>query len=158
MATTQKVFDAKSPGFIQSILVALFTITGLAGIEYPQPPADIADDIVTTFTSTGIYGILGILAVSIVAPIYNFIRKKQPLTWTNVWSSTVTWVALGGVLVSALMFVNLQIPADAPANIVSSVQAKNWSLLGSYLVLNIVIPVVRWIRELRNKKQATAGA
>ena len=147
MATQNSAFDPKSTGFIASILTAIFTITGLAGIEYPQAPNVISDDLINTFSTTGIYGILGILAVSVIAPIYNFLRKKIPLTWGNVFSSTVTWVSLGGIVVSGLLFVKLEIPQTAPAEITAAVYAKNWTLLGSLLVGSVLIPFIRWLKS-----------
>lgn len=151
MAQTKKVFDAGSPGFIASIITAILTITGLAGIEYPQLPADIADQLVSTFNESGVYAVVGILIVNIVAPIWNFIRKKEKLNWKNVFGSVTTWLSLAGVAISGFLLFNLQIPTDAPGQIAGAITARNWSLLGSLLVVTLIIPVIRWIRDRKNQ-------
>lgn len=151
MAQTKKVFDAGSPGFIASIITAVLTITGIAGIEYPQLPADIADQLVSTFNESGVYAVVGILIVNIVAPIWNFIRKKEKLNWKNVLGSVTTWLSLAGVAISGFLLFNLEIPTDAPGQIAGAITARNWSLLGSLLVVTVIVPVIRWIRD---RKQA----
>lgn len=145
--TTKAVFDPGSPGFIAAIITTVLTVTGIAGIEYPQAPADIADQLVSTFQESGVYAVLGILVVNLIAPVWNFVRSKQKLNWKAVLGSTTTWVSLGGVVVSGLLLLNLQIPADSPATIAAAVTTRNWYALGGLLVINVLVPVIRWIKS-----------
>lgn len=145
--TQKKVFDAGSVGFIGSIIALILSITGMAGIQYPGGPGETAGNLVNAFSQTGIYGIIGLLITDIFTPIFNFIRSKEKLNWTNVFSSVTTWTSLAGVAISGFLLFNLEIPAETPDAIAGAISTRNWYLLGGLVALNIIVPVVRWIKS-----------
>ena len=149
------LFDSKSPGFITTVLSAIFAITASFGIEYGLPSDQLAGDIVFNFTNGGLFAIGALLLTNVVGPIVNFIKKKQAINWRNVLSSTTTIVSVGGIVVAAFVYIlHINIPLDAPQQIVDAVNAKSWTALVGYAITNIVIPIVRYFKA---KKALTAG-
>lgn len=148
LIAVQKAFDPKSPGFITTVLSAILAITASIGIDFGLPPDQLAGQIIDVFNSGGLYAVAGLLIVNVVGPIWNFIRKKQPVNWKTILSSTTTIVSLGGVVVAALVYLwGINIPADTPKDILAAIAAKNWALLASYAVANIIIPIVRYFKD-----------
>lgn len=152
---TKKTFDAASPGFWMTLITAVLSMAATGGVEFAIPVGEIANQLVTTFNSSGIYAVLGIIVVNIAGPIYNFMRKKIPFNWNNIWSSTTTWIAVGSIAVAALVMWGFQIPENTPSEIASAIVARNWALLGALGAGNLIVPVVRWIKERQKKASAT---
>lgn len=153
MNTNKTVFDPKSPGFWATVITAILSAMATGGIEFNVPAADLANQLVSTFNTSGIYAVFGILFVNVAGPVYNFVRKKIPFSWDAILGSTTTWVSLGSIAVSALvLFWGFEIPADTPADVAAAIAARNWGLLGSLAVVSILIPVIRGIKAIRDKK------
>lgn len=142
----KQIFDPRSVGFVQSILLAVFSITALLGIQYPTTPEQLTGDIINTVSTSGYYSLVGILLTSIIAPVYNFIKKGVKITWSAIFGSTVTWVSLGGIVVSGAALVGLHIDPGTPAAIVTAIIGRDWGTLISLLVTAVVIPVIRFIK------------
>lgn len=149
---TNKIFDAKSPGFWVTVLTAILSAAATGGIEFNVPVGDLANNLVSTFDTSGLYAVLGIVVVNIAGPVYNFMRKKIPFSWSAILGSTTTWVSLGSIAVSALvLFWGFEIPANTPADVAAAIAARNWGLLGSLAVVAILIPLIRGIKALKAK-------
>lgn len=154
-SNTNKSFDPKSAGFWATVITAILSAAASGGIEFNVPVGDLANNLVSTFNTSGVYAVLGIIVVNIAGPIYNFMRKKIPFNWANILGSTTTWVSLGSIAVSALvLFWGFEIPADTPADVAAAIMARNWGLLGSLAAVSILVPIIRWIK---NKRAAAAG-
>ena len=145
--TQKKIFDTTSPGFWTTILSAILSITSLMGIQYPLPPDQAAEIIVDTFTSGGIAGLIGILFVNVIGPIYNFIRKKQGVNWKVITSSVTFWVSLGNIFIAAFALATINIPPGTPAEIVAAITARDWALLAALVVGNIAVPIIRYLKQ-----------
>ena len=151
----KKAFDVTSPGFWATIITAILSAAASGGIEFNVPVGDLANNLVSTFNTSGIYAVLGIVVVNIAGPIYNFMRKKIPFNWSAIFGSTTTWVSLGSIAVSALvLFWGFEIPANTPEDVAAAIMARNWGLLGSLAAVSILIPIIRWIKS---RKAAAAG-
>lgn len=143
----KQVFDPRSVGFFQSILLAIFSITALFGIQYPATPDELTGEIITTVSTSGYYALVGILLTSIIAPVYNFIKKGIKVTWANIFGSTVTWVSIGGIAIAGAALVGLQIDPDTPLAIVTAITGRDWGTLVSLLFTSVLLPVIRWIKQ-----------
>lgn len=153
---TKKTFDAGSPGFWMTLITAGLSAAATGGIEFAIPVGEIANQLVTTFNSSGIYAVLGIVVVNIAGPVYNFMRKKIPFNWRAIWASTTTWIGVGSIAVAGLVMWGFQIPENTPSEIASAIVARNWALLGALGAANLIVPFVRWIKE-KQKKTLPAG-
>ena len=153
-ATKQKAFDAASPGFLYSIITAALTIFAVSGVSFPKDPGALSGEIVTSLSSGGVYAIIGVLIASVIFPIYNFFKGGGKFSFSAVFSSTLTWVAIGTAGLAAVALTGIMIPDETVGSIIAAVQTKDWMGLISILVINIGNPLIRWLKE----RNATAGA
>lgn len=146
----KKNFDVKSPGFITTVLSAILAIAAGIGIDFGSSPDQISNDLVSLFSTGGLTALFGYLVVNIVGPVWNFVKKKVPVNWKQILGSTTTIVSLAGIAVAALVyFWGINIPAETPSDVISAIKARNWALLASLAVANIVIPIVRYFKDLK---------
>ncbi len=149
--TQKKVFDAGSPGFLYTLIVSVLAVFAWAGVEFPDKPAELAGEITTLLSGGGFYAIIGVVVASVAFPIWNAIQKKK-LTFDGIFSSTLTWIALGNILFAGLAITGFLLPDGTVEQIVYAVEAKDWASIISMLVTTIIPSVVRFIKD---KKQTT---
>ncbi len=142
----KQVFDASSPAFAYSLIVAALTVLAAAGVTFPDEPGAIAGELTTLISTSGFWALIGVAASSIFFPIYNA-WKKGNLSFKGVFKNSLTWVALAVLLFDALALFGLRFPDGTAEQIVYAVLAKDWTSLISMFVSVIVPTVVRFIKE-----------
>ena len=146
---TQPVFNSASPGFLYTVIVTALTLLALAGVQFPDNPADTATDLVNLLSTSGFWALIGVAASSIFFPVYNA-WKKGDLSFRGIFTNVLTYVALAVLAFDAMALFGLNFPAGTAENIVYAVFAKDWSSLISILV-TVVLPTV--VRFIKDKKQ-----
>ena len=139
-------FSTTSPGFIYSLLVGGLTIVALAGVNFSQAPAELAGEITNSISSGGYYSLIGILAASVIFPVWNA-YKKSNLSFKGIFKNTLTWVALGNVVFSAIALTGLTFPDGTVEDIVGAAAAKDWNSLISILITVVLSTVARFIKK-----------
>ena len=142
-----KAFDASSPGFLYSAIVAFLTIFAVSGVSFPKEVSVLGLEITTSLSTGGIYAIIGVVITSVAFPIYNYFKGGGSFTWLGVFGKTSTWIALGNAAVAALTTVGFILPDGTVEQIIGAVQAQNWMGLISVLALTIGNTFIRWIKE-----------
>lgn len=150
---SKQVFNAKSPGFLYASIVTVLTVFAVSGVHFPSPADVLAGDITTTLSTGGIYAIIGVIISSVAFPIYNAVKSGLKFSLQTIFASTLTWIALGNVVLSLLALTGLVLPDGTVEQIIGAVQAKDWISLGSLLVTSIIPTIVRWIKD-KNKPAA----
>jgi len=150
-----KTFNAASPGFLYSLITAGLTIFAVSGVSFPKDPAALSGEIVTSLSSGGVYAIIGVLIASVIFPIYNFFKGGGKFSVGDVFSSTLTWVAIGTAALSAVALTGIMVPDGTVQAVIGAVQTKDWMGLISILVINIGNPLIRWLKE---RNAPTVGA
>lgn len=156
MSTTskQKFFNPASPGFIYAVVVAVLTIIAAAGIELPKDPASLGTDFVTSLSTGGIYALFGVIASSLVFPIYNFIKSGMKFSLRAVFSLNTTWIALGNAVAAGLVLTGFVLPEGTVEQIVGAVSVKDWMGLISTLALTVGNTLIRFIKERQRLKES----
>lgn len=152
---TKKVFNAASPGFLYSLIVAVLTVFAVSGVQFPTNAETLAGEITTTLSTGGIFAITGILIASIIFPIYNAVKSGLKFTAKTIFGSTLTWIALGNIVVALLVLGGVYFPDGTVEQIVNAVKMRDWIGLGTLLVTSIIPTIVRWIKS---RQTATVSA
>lgn len=139
-------FSTTSPGFIYSLLVGGLTIVALAGVNFSQAPAELAGEITSSISSGGYYSLIGILAASVIFPVWNA-YKKGSLSFRGIFKNTLTWIALGNIVFAGVALTGLTFPDGTVESIVGAVAAKDWTSLVSILVTVVFTTVARFIKK-----------
>ena len=149
------VFDPKSPHLVLGLITLVLGVFAVLGVQFPQTPAEVAGQIVTTISQSGYYAVIGVLAISVLGPIIIFIQKGgfSGVKASDFFGSPAFWVYFVGFLAGIAVVVGIEIPADTPEKLVAFIFAKDWTALGSLLLINVVNPIIRYIRSKRD----TAG-
>ena len=147
MSKKNKIFDAKSPGFLYSVIIGVLTIFAVIGIQFPTPVEILAGDIETTLSTSGIYAIIGVVISSVIFPIYNAFKSGLKFNFTTVFSSTLTWIALGNIVLALLALTGFVLPDGTLEQIIGAVQTKDWISLGGLFFTTIVPTFVRWVKD-----------
>jgi succinate-acetate transporter protein len=148
-------FDKTSPGWYYSLFVLAFTALGLLGIELPEDPAAMADKVTTTLSDGGIFAVVGILVSSIIFPVWNFKKKGNKFNVKALTSSTLFWVALTSAALSLTVLIGFTVPDGTAEQIILAVNAKDWGGLLSVLALNIVNPLMRYLKDRQPDTEPT---
>lgn len=143
-------FDAKSPGFLYALIVSGLTVLAVSGVHFPSSAEQLAGEITTTLSTSGIYSIIGVVVASVIFPIYNAVKFGLKFTLHTIFSSTLTWISLGNIVLSLLALTGLMLPDGTVEQIIGAVQMKDWTALISLLFTSIIPTIVRWIKD---KKQ-----
>ena len=143
-------FDPKSPGFIASITYAILAAFAATGIEFPKDPSVIAGDFETTLSSGGIFAVTGLLVSAIVFPIWNFTKKGGKINAKLILSNTTFWVSLVTAILGFAALYGFTVPNGTAEQIVSALYAKDWGVLLSVLAINILNPLIRFLKEVKN--------
>ncbi len=146
---SNKKFSASSPGFLYTVIVLALTALAAAGVQFPSTPEQITGDIITGLSQSGIWAISGIILTSILFPFYN--AYKKGLKWYDILGSTATWIAFGNAVFGALLLAGIVIPDGTAEAVVGAIQQKDWGNLFNLFLVNILTPVIRWIKD---KKKA----
>lgn len=151
---TQKAFSVTSKNlWFQISLLILGIVAGL-GVKLPSDPAAIADNIVNTLSTSGIYAVIGILVVSVIGPIYNFVNTKPKLSLSAFVGDPNNWVYIGSFVASLLVLVGIPIPDGTAAQIVNAIFVKDWAALAAVFVGSVLTPLVRFFMDRANKPAA----
>lgn len=142
----KQVFNASSPGFIYTLVVAFLTIFAAAGVQFPDKAGELANDIATTLSASGFYAIIGVIVASVAFPIWNAIQKKT-LSFAGVFNSTLTWIALGNALFAAIALTGFTLPDGTIEQLVMAISVKDWGAIISMLVTTIIPAIVRFIKD-----------
>lgn len=145
-------FSASNLNFWARLLIFAFSILSLIGIKFPDNPTDMAVDITTSLTTTGFIGVVGILAISVIMPIYNFVRSKPKINFLALLGSPNFWIYFGTFVFGIAVLFGINIPDGTAEQVVAAIYAKDWTALFSIAVANIVDPIVRWFRDRRAKE------
>lgn len=141
----KKAFSATSPGFLYTVIVLLLTGLAAAGVTFPDSPQDLASEIVTGLSQSGIWAISGIILTSVLFPFYN--AYKKGLKWYDILGSTATYIALGNAVFGAVLLLGITIPDGTADAVVGAIQQKDWGNLFNLLLVNIATPIIRWIKD-----------
>ena len=144
MKQTNK-FNAGSPGFLYSVVVFILTALATIGVSFPQSPEIMGQDLITTLSTGGIVSVIGIIVASLVFPIWN--AAKKGFTWKNLWSSSLTWVGIVGILFSALALTGFSLPDGTAEQLVTAVMSKDWTALSGLFGTVIVPTFIRWLKD-----------
>lgn len=152
MATKQQkmVFNTKSPGFLYSVIVAVLTVFAVSGVHFPTSAEQLAGEITTTLSTSGIYAIIGVVVASVVFPIYNAVKSGLKFSLATIFGSTLTWVAIGNIILSLLALTGIVLPDGTLEQIIGAVQVKDWGALVNIIFVTIVPTIVRWIKDKKN--------
>lgn len=146
---SNKKFSASSPGFLYTVIVLILTALAAAGVQFPSTPEQITGDIITGLSSSGVWAISGMIITSILFPFYN--AYKKGLKWYDILGSTATWIAFGNAVFGLLLLAGIMIPDGTAEAVVGAIQQKDWGNLFNLFLVNILTPVIRWIKD---KKKA----
>lgn len=154
--TTKKNFSAANPNFWARLLIFGFSVLALIGIKFPDTPASMADQITTSLSTSGFIAVLGVLAISIVMPLYNFIKTKPKINLLALIGSSNFWIYLASFVFGIAVLYGINIPDGTAEQIVGAIYAKDWSALFTIAAANIIDPFVRWLRDKREKQLKAA--
>jgi uncharacterized membrane protein len=155
MNTSTKVFNASNPNFWARLLIFALSVLTLIGIKFPDSPAVIADQVTTVISTSGFYAVLGILVVSLIMPIYNFVKTKPNVTLSAVIGSPNFWIyALSFVFGLAVLY-GIKIPDGTAEQVIGAIYQKDWIGLLNIAFINIIDPIIRFFRDKKNA-QTTA--
>lgn len=153
--TTQKAFSLNSRNlWFQVALLILGIMAGL-GVHLPSSPELIAGDIVNTLSNSGIYAVIGIMVVSVIGPIYNFIKSKPKLSLSAFVADPNNWVYIVSFAASCLILIGVNVPDGTAQQIVSAIFVKDWAALASVMVGSVIVPLVRFFIDKNNQNQPT---
>lgn len=150
----QPYFDTTSPGFHYSVVVFVLTVLAAWGVDLPQDPAALGHDIVNTFSTGGIYALIGLLVSSLIFPVYNAIRSGIKFSFKSIFSLNSTWIALLNAVASGLALTGFVLPEGTAEQLVYAASVKDWMALGSAFLLTVGNTLLRFIKE---NKRVTAG-
>ena len=145
--TKQPAFNAASPGFLYSVIVAALATFAAFGIQFPATPDALAGSITTSLSSGGVYAIVGVLITSIAFPIYNFVQAKGKFDFKAVFSKVSTWVAWGTAALSAVALTGFVLPDGTLEQVLVAIQAKDWMSLISILALTVGNTLIRYLKD-----------
>ncbi len=155
----QKNFDFSSPYFWTAFISFLLSIAAAFGIEFPESPDAVAGQLVTTVNNSGLFAVWGVVAVSIIGPIWAFIQKQKSgngkkITFHDVISSTSTWIAFLSLIFAILVIVGVNIPQGTAQSAVAAIFAKDWGAVLAIGFSNFLNPLIRYLKD---RKQVKAG-
>jgi uncharacterized membrane protein len=150
-------FDTTSPGWYYSLFVLAFTALGLLGIELPENPAEMAGKVTTTLSDGGIFAVVGVLVSSIIFPVWNFRKKGNKFNFKALAGSTLFWIALTSAVLSLTVLIGFTVPDGTAEQIILAVNAKDWGGLLSVLALNIVNPLMRYLKDKQEQPNTLEG-
>ena len=155
---TSKNFDASNLNFWARLLIFILSVLTLIGVKFPDSPQVIGEQVTTLISSSGFYAVLGILAVSIIMPIYNLIRTKPKITAATVFGNPNFWIYLLSFLFGIGVLFGVGIPDGTADQIIGAIYSKDWVGLATIAFTNIIDPLIRWFRDKKNTEVAAHSA
>ena len=146
MAQT-KAFTAGNPNFLASIIIFILSLLASLGVKFAGTPDAVTGEVISAFGTGSVIAIISILAISVGMPLYNFFKTKPKVNFMEFLGSPNTWIYLGTFIVSLLMLLGINIPANTPGDIVAAIVDKNWEQLIGVAIANILNPLIRWWRD-----------
>lgn len=146
----QNNFDAGSPAFTYSVIVALLSIFAAAGVQLPQDPAALATDITTSLNGSNYFALIGVLASSFILPLFNFFKAQGKSVGQKIWfglTRSSTLVALLNALFAGLVLSGFTLPSGTSDQIVNAIVAKDWMGLISVWALTVGNTLIRYFRD-----------
>jgi len=150
----QKNFSASNLNFWARLVIFILGLLATIGIRFPQDPVSLGTDIVSTLSTGGWYSVLGLMAVSVIMPIYNFIRSKPKISLMAFLGSPNTWLYLATFLVGVMITLGINVPEGTGEAIVGAIYGKDYIGLVTIMATNILDPLIRWFRDRRNEELA----
>lgn len=151
-----KNFSASNPNFLASILIFLLSVgTGL-GIKFGGSPDVVSGEITSAFGTGSLIAIISIMGISVIMPIYNWVKTKPKVSFFQVIGSPNNWVYFGTFLFSLAMLIGIEIPAGTSEAIVAAIVDKNWEQLFAVGFTNILNPLIRWWRDRKQDAELAA--
>ena len=142
-----KAFNASSPGFLYSIIVAILATFAATGIQFPASPDALAGTITTSLSSGGVYAIIGVLITSVIFPIYNHFSSKGKFDFKAIFSKVSTWIAWGTAGLSAIALTGFVLPDGTLEQVIGAIQQKDWMSLISILALTVGNTLIRFLKD-----------
>lgn len=144
--SNQKFFEVSSPGFLYSVIVSALTIFAGVGVAFPKVPSELGTELVNSYSTGGVYALIGVIVASVVFPIYNAISAGT-FSLKGIFSRNLTWIALGNIAVSGLALTGFVLPDGTPEQIVGAVSAKDWMSVVSIVALTVGNTLLRLIKQ-----------
>lgn len=146
MANNAKFFNAGSPGFLYSVITTALTIFAASGVQFPKVPGDLSSELVSSFSTGGVYALIGVIVASVIFPIYNAIQAKT-FSFKGVFSRNLTWIAIGNLAAAGIALTGFVLPSGTADQIVGAVSMKDWGGLISILGLTVVNTLIRYLKD-----------
>ena len=141
-------FSSSNPNFWARLLIFAFSVIALLGVQIPDPTA-LTDNIVTTISGGSAYAVIGILIVSVIMPIINFVRSKPKLDLYAIIGSPNFWIYFASFILGSLVLLGIDIPDGTAEQLVGAIFAKDWGGLATIAFANLADPFIRWWRDKR---------
>jgi hypothetical protein len=142
-------FSSSNPNFWARLLIFAFSVIALLGVQIPESPAMLTDKIVTTISGGSAYAVIGILIVSVLMPIINFVRSKPKLDLYAIIGSPNFWIYFASFVLGCLVLLGIDIPDGTAEQLVGAIFAKDWGGLATVAFVNLADPFIRWWRDKR---------
>lgn len=152
--SSSKAFNSSNPNFIAMILVAIFGLAASAGIQFPSDPAALSDKIVNTFNGGGYFALIGVLSISIIMPVYNYIREKEYPTFREFFSRMNTITYLIFFVLSLVGLFGIPVIPTNSDDIAVAVYSKDWVSAIGLIFTSLLQPLFRYFLDRRVRIQA----
>lgn len=146
MANTAKFFNPGSTGFVYAVITTALSIFAASGVTFPKVPSELGTELVNSYSTGGVYALIGVIVASVVFPIYNAISAGT-FSLKGIFSRNLTWIALGNIAVSGLALTGFVLPDGTPEQIVGAVSAKDWMSVVSIVALTVGNTLLRLIKQ-----------
>lgn len=154
MNQSNQAFNASNLNFWARLLIFFFSVLALIGIKFPDTAEAMATSITTSLSGTGFVAVIGILVVSVIMPIYNFIKTKPKLTAAAIFGSPNFWIYVLSFAFGIAVLYGIKIPEGTAEQVIAAIYQKDWSGLFTIAVVNIFDPIIRWFRDKRGAQLA----
>lgn len=144
--STQKFFDTGSSGFVYAVITTALSIFAASGVTFPKVPAELGTELVNSYSTGGVYALIGVMVASVIFPIYNAIQAKT-FSLKGIFSRNTTWIALGNLAIAAIALTGFVLPNGTTEQIVGAVSLKDWGSVISIIGLNVVNTLLRYIKD-----------
>lgn len=146
MANTAKFFNPGSTGFVYAVITTALSIFAASGVTFPKVPSELGTELVNSYSTGGVYALIGVIVASVVFPIYNAISAGT-FSLKGIFSRNLTWIAMGNIAVSGLALTGFVLPDGTPEQIVGAVSAKDWMSVVSIVALTVGNTLLRLIKQ-----------
>jgi hypothetical protein len=146
----QTNFKSSNLNFVARLIIFALSVLALIGVKFPDDPTTVGTDIATTLSTGGFIAVVGILAVSVIMPIYNFARTKPKVNIWSVLGSPNFWIYAATFVFGILTLNGINIPEGTSEQLIAAIYAKDWTNLATIAIANILDPLIRYFRDKRN--------